>query len=171
MKHRIVLLAFLGTALAGCAQPGNSSLTNANTTNAALPSKYTASKSFEENWQLMTGTWFGQQPLKNGGIRQQITQRYPDATFVITFRYIKRDGSENFLRDYGAWGISGPIYFSLTTAEQKDDQVVDTEPGNEFDNNAYRILRLNEESFEYEHVVTGDRYILKRVEPGFRFPN
>jgi hypothetical protein len=120
--------------------------------------------------EIFVGRWYGEDG-KNGDItRRWVVDAFPDGVFRITFRFYEADGSYREQVEVGEWGISGPVYF-LSTKGWVDDGMflkADTSKGELYD--AYKILKLEQQVFEYEHYVNGNRYQVRRVDTGFKLP-
>ena len=163
---RIKFALLLSIFLVAC-----TSTKNTNTSNVEVKSsKEFVSSSQEVSWKLLTGKWYGSQPTKDGGIKQEVVERKSNGTYRISFKVKSKSGAITQSEEYGEWGTSGSIYFSIFKGfiEAGKESSVNVEPYN-FD--AYRIITLNPEVFEYEHVTTGNKYTVKRVPLNFEFPN
>ena len=119
---------------------------------------------------MMVGKWYGNQPTKDGGLRQQLIQRAPDGTYGITFRVTNQDGEIIEQTEVGQWGVSGPVYFSIFRGWLDGDEFIPADSADPYNYDAYRILTLTSDFFEYEHVTTGNRFTLERVSNDFDFP-
>ena len=137
---------------------------------AVSPGKPPSSPSQEELWSMMLGKWYGRQPTQDGGIRQQIVQRASNGTYRVTLRITDKDGEVMQQTEVGHWGVSGPVYFSIFRAWLDGDQAIPTDPADPYNYDAYRILTLTGDLFEYEHFTTGNKYAVERVPSDFDFP-
>jgi len=120
--------------------------------------------------EIFVGRWYGETPQTNGTTKRWVVDAFPDGVFRITFRFYEEDGSYREQVEVGEWGISGPVYF-LSTKGWVDDGMflkADTSKGELYD--AYKILKLEQQVFEYEHYVNGNRYQVRRVDTGFQLP-
>lgn len=154
-------LAFALFPLGGLAQTSEEKVT---------PVKPPASEAEVEAWKLMVGTWYGTSSTHNGGLVQRLAEKYPDGTYKVRFR-IHAPGGEIFERtEVGHWGISGDIYFAIYRGRIEGEELVRSDPSDPYNYDAYKILSLTENRFEYEHVSNGNRYAVERVGPDFEFP-
>lgn len=119
---------------------------------------------------LLAGSWFSEAPLKDGGTRLQLTKRNLDGTFVTTFRLIAEDGSFKQQTEVGLWGVSGPVYFTITRGWKEARKIHKADPTDASLNDAYQILELNEQRFRYRSWQSGSEYRLERVSEDFTFP-
>lgn len=120
--------------------------------------------------EIFVGRWYGEKQEAGGVMKRWVVDAFPDGVFRITFRFYEPDGSYREQIEVGEWGISGPIYF-LSTKGWVDDGLflkADTRSGDLYD--AYKILKLDAGTFEYEHYVNGSRYQVRRVDTGFALP-
>ena len=123
-----------------------------------------------ETWGLMIGKWYGSQPTKEGGARSHIVERFPNGTYRITFRLYDPQGGYREQREVGHWGVSGPIYFTILRGWLEGDKMAPADPGDPYYQDAYKIITLNDEVFEYEHAASGNRFSIRRVPQDFEFP-
>ena len=118
----------------------------------------------------MVGMWYGDQPTKDGGRRQWLLERNVDGTYHINFRTTQKNGTINDDAEFGQWAISGPVYFSSFRGWVRETGVKPSDPSNSYNYDAYRIIQLNNEVFEYEHFSTGNRFTVRRVPANFQIP-
>ncbi len=164
MRLNIVTSLFIGLALTGCATTNTSTV-------AVTSQKPSLTLSQEETWNLMTGKWYGSQPTKDGGKKQEIMERSPQGTYKITFRVFDKDGKYKEQAEAGHWGVSGPVYFTIFRGWIEGDQLSPSNPADPYNYDAYKIIELNTDVFEYENYSSGNRYVIKRVPNDFQFPN
>lgn len=164
MKISNITLAFLGLFITGCASTDISKV-------VVTPEKPSLTLSQEQTWSLMIGKWFGSQSTKDGGKKQQIMERSPQGTYQITFRIFDKDGKMEQQSEAGHWGVSGPVYFTIFRGWVEGNQLSPSNPDDPYNYDAYKIIRLNSEVFEYESYSSGNKYSIKRVANDFQFPN
>ncbi len=125
----------------------------------------------QERRDLLVGIWFGETKPNAGGQIKWIIERARDGTYKIQFRIYGADGRYRSHMETGIWGVSGPVYFSATQGWRQGNQVVgiDTAKARFYD--AYEILDLKRNLFEYRHYVTGTSYKVRKVGRDFKFPN
>ncbi len=120
--------------------------------------------------EIFVGRWYGEDRRGDALTRAWVVDAFADGVFRITFRFYETDGSYREQIEVGEWGISGPVYF-LSTKGWVDDGMflkADTSNGQLYD--AYKILKLEQQVFEYQHYVNGNRYQVRRVDTGFTLP-
>ncbi len=119
---------------------------------------------------MMLGRWFGDSPTKDGGRRMHIVERRPDGTMKVTFRLIDGKGNVNEQSEIALWGVSGPVYFSITRGWLDGPDFHPADPTQSIYYDAYEILELTDRTFRYRHFTTGSEYRIDRVAPDFEFP-
>jgi hypothetical protein len=158
-----VLILLIALAISGCA--------NQHTFNRTVTeSKPSVSISEEERWLFMVGKWYGSLPTKDGGVRQQIVERYPNGSYKITFKVIDSKGKSEESSEVGNWGISGPIYFTIFRGWLYSTGIEQADPSSPYNYDAYNIVSLTSDLFEYSHVTSGNKYKIQKVGPDFEFP-
>ncbi|MCR8921648.1 hypothetical protein NO559_02620 [Dasania sp. GY-MA-18] len=160
MSKAVTLFVAMLALLVGCA----STQTSPQPVAFAKPD---LSISQEDQWQLMAGKWYGEQPTKDGGTRKWIVERFIDGAYRVDFLNVKNDGVIEKLSEVGQWGVSGPVYFSSFRGWLKDETIKFSDPSNPYNYDAYRIIQLNDKIFEYEHYSSGNRFTVKRVTSDF----
>ncbi len=162
MKIKIYLAIFLttiATAFISLKSPDYS----------VTSSKPAVSSSQEGTWKLMIGKWYGKQPTKDGGTKEEIIEKLPNGTYKIQFRVTQPDGTKTERTEVGYWGVSGNIYFSIFKGWLSGSEIISANPTDPYNYDAYHIIELTTEKFEYQHVSTGNRYVNQRVGNDFKF--
>jgi len=164
MRIQGIIVVIIGAIISGCA--------TTNTSTVEITSeKPSLTLSQEETWNLLTGKWYGSQPTKDGGQKQEIMERSPQGTYKITFRVYDKDGNLKEQSEAGHWGVSGPVYFTIFRGWVEGDRLSPSNPADPYNYDAYRIIKLDNEVFEYENYSSGNKYVIKRVPNDFQFPN
>ena len=112
---------------------------------------------------MMIGHWVGESPVGAGGQRRVLLQRSADGTFEVTFETCRGEHPVLVEKQVGQWGLSGPVYFTITTGWVDGDRIDPTEPGEPYFYDAYRVINLQHDLFEYESFSDGRRYVMRRV--------
>jgi hypothetical protein len=161
MNKSLVLLVASLIFLGACDSTQTSSSPVANT-------KPGLSESQEEQWLLLVGKWYGEQPAKDGGTRQWVVERFIDGNYKIDFRIIKKDGTIELASEVGQWGVSGPVYFSSFRGWVRGNGIEPSDPSNPYNYDAFRIIQLDDKNFEYEDYPTGTHFAVRRVASNFQ---
>lgn len=154
----------IGVGLLGCTL-NNTSQLEINSTKPPL------ALSQQKTWSLMVGTWYGSQPTKEGGKKEEIMKRSPDGTYRITFRVYDKSGNYSDDTEVGYWGVSGPVYFTIFRGWIEAGRFSASDSSDPYNYDAYKIIKLNDKVFEYEAYSTSDRFADKRVHSDFKFPS
>ena len=100
----------------------------------------------------------------------EIVERRRDGSMTIRFLVIDATGKADEQTEVALWGISGPIYFTITRGWLHGRQFHPADPSQSYNYDAYEILELTRQTFRYRHFTTGSEYTLRRVAPDFDFP-
>jgi hypothetical protein len=87
-----------------------------------------------------------------------------DGSYEFTFSTLDEKGNviEQSI-ELGDWGLVGDIHFTFTKSELIDNELFSANLANSDNYHAYRVLQLNSQVFEYQHVVTNEVFIMRRV--------
>lgn len=135
-----------------------------------VPDKPAMTTDQKAAWSRMVGRWYGSQPTEKGGHMDWLVERAPEGVYQITFRVHDRDGTVTDRVEVGEWGVSGPIYFSIYRAYVTDGRLIPSNPADPYNYDAYQIIRLTDDTFEYQSVTSGAHYTIRRVGPDFELP-
>lgn len=124
----------------------------------------------EQQHALMIGKWYGEATTLDGQRTQQLSERRADGTFIVKFRLTDKSGQWFEQKEFGLWGVSGKIYFTITTGKQVGDQITFAKPGNFHLNDAYEIIELTATTYRSKAQGGGDDFTQKRVDDEFQFP-
>ena len=80
---------------------------------------------------------------------------------------IEPDGHRCIDQYIGSWGVSGPIYFTIVTETLRGHAIEATGSGSAGKNNAYAVLEIDDELFEYESFSSKTRIAARRVSDDF----
>jgi len=116
---------------------------------------------------MMIGKWVGESPVEMDGQRRVLLQRNADGSFTVTFKTEWEDERVALEQQVGQWGIAGPVYFTITTGWVDGDRVDPTDLGQPYFYDAYRVVDLDNDRFEFESFSTGQPYVLQRVADSF----
>ena len=125
----------------------------------------------EAKWSTLVGMWFGIRDLGGEEKVLYLSEKKEDGTYRNRFRAVSPSGKKEDKEETGEWGVSGEVYFTI----YKEDHVAGSSmPADAMDpanRDAYKILKLNKDVFEYQSLDTGDKFTAKRVSSGFTFPD
>ncbi len=138
-------------------------------------SKYTLDRSVEPvkpnsaNHEIqlrknLTGKWYGEQPTKSGAVKW-VNNRLNDGTYVIKSIIENYDGSVKKNIEFGNWGISGSIYFTIFRGKIKNQKAIFyADPSDVYNYDAYKIISVDNLTMHYRHVAYDNEYIVKKNE-------
>ncbi len=118
---------------------------------------------------LFIGRWYGDEHALDGGRHQWLNERKEDGSFVVRFRSTKANETIN-QTEYGSWGVSANIYFSITSGFMHGVLPEAADPTDPTLYDAYEIISLTADSMTYRSLETGNTYTAKRVDEHFAFP-
>lgn len=155
----LLQLLLLVMACAGCAiQPS--------VPPAGAVKAWSADSQHDRN--LMVGKWLGEATSDDGELRVTLSERSENGTYRITFRNYEGGKYEESI-EVGLWGISGPVYFTIMRGWMTAGEFRPADTTQAYYYDAYRIISLDEKSFEYVSVETADRFSVRRVGNDFEF--
>jgi hypothetical protein len=119
-------------------------------------------KIFERN--LLLGHWYRGDTDDTGNQLTEFAKMYVDGTFEFTFIQYDKDGHvHEEITEFGDWGLVGDIHFTITQGEHVDGESFSADMENEDNYQAYKVLKLNNKILEYQHIITNEVFILRRV--------
>jgi hypothetical protein len=113
---------------------------------------------------MLCGQWFSHSINDDGLKCTEYANIAPDGSFEFTFSSF--DENEVLIEkviELGDWGLVGNIHFTMTKNEVIEEALYAADLNNEDNYHAYKVLQLNHKIFEYQHIVTNETYIMRRV--------
>ena len=101
------------------------------------------------------------------GVRGWLIQRRADGTYTVTFKDEPSNGDIEVNQNIGLWGISGPVYFTIMQGWIEGDEISQADPADPYYYDAYKIIALQQDYFEYESFTTNNRFVVRRVSDDF----
>lgn len=114
--------------------------------------------------EMLVGKWYRSDTSENGQQVSEYGEIAIDGSFEFTFIYHNNDGSiERQVIELGDWGLVGDIHFTITKSEfiEEEHYAVDLAEADNY--NAYRVLELNNQIFKYQHIVSNEIFISRRI--------
>ncbi|MGQ0801985.1 MAG: hypothetical protein ACT4NL_17960 [Pseudomarimonas sp.] len=108
--------------------------------------------------QLLIGEWESTTKLSGGGVQTARSENRVDGTFTITFSNSGAPELPSEQTEVGMWGVSGGVYFTITTGFINDGQFTPARMSNPAYYDSYRILHLDESKFDFENLSSGHRF-------------
>jgi len=160
MRFSLLLLpiVFLG----GCATgPGPQGMPSVRTHRATAP---------DIEREALIGTWYGSQDLGDGTVREWISHRLPDGSFVAEFRTREGDDITEASVEIGEWGLSYDLEIIITRGWIDGSDILAIPPAAQFWD-LYRIESVNENGMTYVAYRSGERFKARRMPDDFTFTN
>lgn len=119
--------------------------------------------------RLLTGMWRSEATDLHATKRIEESTRNGDGTYETHFQEIDESGKVTADQtECGRWGISGDVFFTITLAIREGERGNLTSPYDASYYDAYRIRKLTDKTFSYQHVVSGKVSTETRVGPAPR---
>ena len=119
---------------------------------------------------FLIGSWYLDQTRSDGSTFRSKATLADDGLAEIEFLIHYTDGTTLSSSEYGYWGVSGDVYFTIIREASDGNERYDVSPFDAEYYLAYRILELSDESFRYQTIVTGNVFESRRVPENFVIP-
>ncbi len=156
---RVFCIILLGL-LSGCA-------TSTSMLTSTESSVMTAEETARHDW--MIGKWYGIQSVKGGGKYEWLMARSARGDYKAQFRVTDAQGKVQSSQEFGSWGISGNVYFSIFLGHLDNGEVYYSDSSDPYNYDAYYILSLSENTMKYRHARDGSEFTVNRVADDFSF--
>ena len=113
---------------------------------------------------LLFGRWYRHDVDERGFQVTEYSELNADGSFEFTF--VTLDCKGNIVEqvvELGDWGLVGNVHFTLTKSEITDQKHYAADLNDDNNYHAYRVLQLNHQIFQYQHIVTDEIFIMRRV--------
>ncbi|MCB1628521.1 MAG: hypothetical protein KDI51_07755 [Xanthomonadales bacterium] len=110
----------------------------------------------------MVGRWRGEVRTDDGYTRIWELTRTADGTFETNFCIACGTAAERHLVEYGRWGVSGPVYFTITEGWIGNGRRNPVDPNDESLYDAYYIVEAKGDSMTYRNAATGNEFTIRR---------
>lgn len=161
-SHFALCIVFL--VIVGC--QSHQSLTSREIVEETKPSPSDGSVA---NWRSALGTWYGNQPGKDGKRFEWIIRRSANGVYEFISRLYEKDGTHDEVTEYGGWYISGPIYFLVARASIEKGNIKTIHSYGPDLGSAYKILIANEREFVIKAYSDGSVFRVIKVKDDFTF--
>jgi hypothetical protein len=118
--------------------------------------------------ELLLGRWFRQYTDEKNRKVVEYAELSADGSFEFTFVTLivtaeKKEQVIEQVTELGDWGLVGDIHFTITKNEVVDEQLYAADLNNSDNYHAYKVLQLNHQLFEYQHVETKEVFKMRRI--------
>ncbi|WP_206485459.1 hypothetical protein [Thalassotalea sp. G2M2-11] len=114
--------------------------------------------------QQLVGAWYRSDVDDAECVHTEFAQVLADGSYEFSFSVHDAQGQliEQSV-EVGDWGLVGDIHFTIAKGEYIENEayVVDLEDPDNY--HAYRVLTLDNQIFKYQHIVSDEVFILRRV--------
>ena len=112
----------------------------------------------------LIGSWYRSEINNENQHETEYAEMTADGVYEFSFTVHSQSGDViQQSIEVGDWGLVGDIHFTIAKNELFEQEyfAVDlTKPDNY---HAYKVLELNSQTFKYQHIVSNEVFILKRV--------
>lgn len=110
------------------------------------------------------GKWRSEQSNDKGGINITTVIRSQDGRYLVEFTILdEKSNIKDKAEEFGFWGVSGGVYFTLFKGWIENDEFFAADPSNAYNYDAYRILDVNQETMTYESLASGNKYRYSKI--------
>lgn len=118
--------------------------------------------------ELLFGRWFREDKIGPSSKVIEYALMSADGSYEFTFVTIKTDANKvdkvvEQVTELGDWGLVGDIHFTITKDEIIAEQLYAADLNNSNNYHAYKVLQLNHHVFQYQHVVTNEIFIMRKI--------
>jgi hypothetical protein len=114
--------------------------------------------------QQLFGSWYRSEVLKNGSVQTELAQMTVDGEYEFAFSIHDKQGQIiQHSIELGDWGLVGDIHFTIAKAEYINEEQYEADFTDPDNYHAYKVLELSHQIFKYQHIVSNEVFILRRV--------
>jgi hypothetical protein len=116
------------------------------------------------NRGLLFGRWYRNDIDEQGKQVVEYAELSADGSFEFTF--VSTEQQTNVTEqviELGDWGLVGNVHFTITKSESIDQQLYAADLNDSNNYQAYNVLQLNHQTFEYQHIETKEIFIMRKV--------
>jgi|TARA_R110002124_G_C8816567_1_gene503576 hypothetical protein len=118
----------------------------------------------EEQRSAFIGKWESTQPTKEGGTRKTIIDRQSDSRYIVEFTVLNSKSEIEYIqKEFGFWGVSGGIYFTMYRGSIENDEFYPVDPNNAYNYDAYQIVSATESILNYQSLSSKNIFTYTRV--------
>ena len=113
---------------------------------------------------MFIGEWFSIQQTESGATRKATIRRSPNGTYVIHFEFYSKNGDLIYSqKEFGMWGVSGGIYFTINQGWFENDEPVYSNAIDANNNDAYKLLKVSENELIYQNLSSGNTFTYQKA--------
>lgn len=114
--------------------------------------------------EQLVGSWFSSEQHNNGETHNELATIDKDGCYEFIFTVF--DQKNQLIQEsieVGDWGLVGDIHFTIAKAEIAQQETFPADMADPENYHAYQVIHLDSHIFKYQHIVTKEVFILKRV--------
>ena len=116
------------------------------------------------NRELLFGRWYREDIDVEGHKTIEYAQLSTNGSFEFSFVFFDDKGEVvEQETEFGDWGLVADIHFTLTKSEMIAQEHYSADLNNANNYHAYRVLVLDQQTFQYQHLVTDEIYTLHKI--------
>ncbi|MEW6992341.1 hypothetical protein AADZ91_16860 [Colwelliaceae bacterium 6441] len=114
--------------------------------------------------QQLFGSWYRSHLLADGSVETELAQMTEEGEYEFAFSVNNKQGQliQQSI-ELGDWGLVGDIHFTIAKAEYIDKKQFSADLTHPDNYQAYKVIELSHEIFKYQHILSNEVFILKRV--------
>ena len=118
--------------------------------------------------ELLFGRWFREDKDDQNRKIIEYAQLGADGSFEFTFITLMTKVGEaekivEQVTELGDWGLVADIHFTITKNEVFDEQLYASDLNDSNNYHVYRVIQLNHQIFEYQHIETQEIFKMRKV--------
>jgi len=114
--------------------------------------------------ELLFGRWYREDTDVKGNKVVEYAIMSNDGSFEFTFiSYDKKGSVIEQVTEYGDWGLVADIHFTFTKSECIEEAHYIADLNDPENYHAYRVLTLDHQIFQYQHILTEETYAMHRI--------
>ncbi|MHC9511725.1 hypothetical protein [Kangiella sp. M94] len=111
-----------------------------------------------------TGEWVSVQKTQSGATRKATIRRAPNGTYVIDFEFYSENDDLIYSRkEFGMWGVSGGIYFTIYQGWFENDEPVYSNPVDANNYDTYKLLKVSKNELTYQNLSSGNTFTYTKL--------
>lgn len=113
---------------------------------------------------LLFGRWYRNETDAKGNETGEYAELSADGSFEFTFVSTEQEiNRTKQVVELGDWGLVGNIHFTITKNELVDQQLYAADLNNGDNYQAYKVLKLDHYTFEYQHIETKEIFKMRKI--------
>ncbi|MBL4899226.1 MAG: hypothetical protein JKX76_06195 [Colwellia sp.] len=116
------------------------------------------------NRALLFGRWYRNDTDTKGLKVVEYAELSADGSFEFTFVSTEQETNiTEQIIELGDWGLVGNIHFTITKSELVDQQLYAADLNDSDNYQAYEVLKLDHQTFEYQHIETKEIFKMRKI--------